>query len=78
MKVSSIISLALFGEIHPGEVFCMDCSKCHCDAEKQGVNHLFWHPVMEVDQHFVEKRDFEWNVLLCPRPERRRENVGLE
>lgn len=60
MKVSSIISLALFGEIHPGEVFCMDCSKCHCDAEKQGVNHLFWHPVMEVDQHFRL-----WKKGLC-------------
>lgn len=81
-KVSSIISLALFEEyqMHPGEVFCMDCSKCHCDAEKQGVYHLFWHPVMEVDQHFVDcgKRDLAWNMLLCPRPERRRKNVGLE
>lgn len=49
------------------------CSKCHCDAEKQGVYHLLWHPVMEVNQHFADcgKRDLEWSVLFCPRPERR-------
>lgn len=62
--------------MHPGRYFVWTAVNV-TDAERQGVYHLFWHPVMEMDQHFGDcgKRDLAWRVLLCPRPERR-EDTG--